>query len=283
MGKSVTAFKDLGKACSDLLTKDYKVKTIVDLKTTTPNGIVFKPTGTKSGDKFTGDCTATYDFGGGVELEAKVDTASVFSATLEAADNIVKGLKLTLDYESSDKALVGVAKCTADYKTDAINAKCTYDYTKSIAGIALTTAYQSLTMGCTADYNLTKAALKKYGAACTFVQPDYVVTAKMADELGKDGQVYSCSYYHKLSGDMQVGGELEKKMSKSDVGLTFGMAYKLDKDTTVKSKVDSAGHLFASYKQKISKLTTMTLAADIDTVNLNGNKHKFGMVINLTP
>jgi len=47
--------------------------------------------------------------------------------------------------------------------------------------------------------------------------------------------------------------------------------------------VDSDGILSASYKQVISKLTTMTLAAQIDTVNLSDNKHKFVMVLNLTP
>ena len=38
-----------------------------------------------------------------------------------------------------------------------------------------------------------------------------------------------------------------------------------------------------SYKQKISSLTTMTLAAQVDTVNLADNKHKFGLVLNITP
>jgi len=82
---------------------------------------------------------------------------------------------------------------------------------------------------------------------------------------------------------MQVGAELEKSSAKSDVGLAFGCTYKLDGATTVKGKVDSDGILSASYKQVISKLTTMTLAAQIDTVNLSDNKHKFGMVLNLTP
>lgn len=284
MGKTVTAFKDIGKACSDLLTKDYKVgKTTVELKTKTPNGITFTPTGTKSGDKFDGDVSAKYAFGGGVECEAKLNTKGVVCTTIEACDNITNGLTLTLDCETGKDSLLGAAKCTADYKQEMINAKCTYDYYSSVAGIALSTAYQSLTMGCSADYNIGKGDLTKYGAACQFVQPEFAVTAKLAETIGKaDGQVYTCSYYHKVSNEMQVGGELQKAMKKPDVNLAFGCTYKLDKDTTVKSKVDSAGHLFASYKQKISKLTTMTLAAEIDTVNLD-SKHKFGMVLNLTP
>ena len=81
----------------------------------------------------------------------------------------------------------------------------------------------------------------------------------------------------------QVGGELSKASDKTDVSIAFGCMYKLDKDTTVKSKVDSDGILTASYKQKISPLSTVTLAAAVDTVSLSENKHKFGMQLNLTP
>ena len=54
--------------------------------------------------------------------------------------------------------------------------------------------------------------------------------------------------------------------------------------STVKGKVNSDGMLFTSYKQKLSSLTTMTLAAQIDTINLGAdNKHKFGVALNFTP
>ena len=51
----------------------------------------------------------------------------------------------------------------------------------------------------------------------------------------------------------------------------------------MRSQVDSEGVVCTSYKQKISSLTTMTLAAQVDTVNLADNKHKFGLVLNITP
>lgn len=284
MGKAVTAFKDIGKACSDLLTKDYKVgKSTVELKTKTPNGITFTPTGTKSGDKFDGSCSAKGSIFG-IETEAKLDTKGLLSGTFEAVDSIYKGLTLKAECESGKSATLGKLDCTAEYKQDMLFAKLAYDYFGSVAGVQLSTAYNALTMGCSADYSLKKSALTKYGLACQYVAPDFVVAAKIDEAIGKsDGQVYTCSYYHKVSGDMQVGGEVKKPMKKNDLSLAFGCQYKLDKDTTVKSKVDSEGMLYASYKQKISKLTTMTLAAQIDTVNLSESKHKFGMVLNLTP
>ena len=48
------------------------------------------------------------------------------------------------------------------------------------------------------------------------------------------------AYYHKVSSEMQVGAEIKKAATKSDVDLAFGCLYKLDKNTTVKGKVRTA-------------------------------------------
>ena len=141
--------------------------------------------------------------------------------------------------------------------------------------------YGALTCGVDCAYATPKAALSKAVAACQYVQPDFVVGAKASHAKG--ATTLSCSYFHKVSGVMQVGVGLSKPLNKPDTDIEFGCAYKLDKDTTVKARVDSEGKLGTSYKQKISPLTTMTLAAQVDTVNLADNKHKFGLALNITP
>jgi len=282
MGKTATAFKDIGKACSDLLTKDYKVgKSTVEVKSKTSNGVTFTPEGTKAGDKFTGSLAAKYVFAAGIESEVKLLTSGVVEATIEGSP--MKDLVVTLDCarpEPSKPGLLSAAKCTMDYKKETCTAKVAYDIYPGALACAGSYVYDALTLGCSADYSTTKGALTKYGAACQFVQPDFSVIAKLATAVGKN-PCYTGMYYHKVSSDMQVGAELTHTSGK-DVGLAFGCMYKLDKDTTVKGKVDADGMLYSSYKQKLSPLATMTLAAQIDTVNLSENKHKFGMVLNVT-
>jgi len=141
--------------------------------------------------------------------------------------------------------------------------------------------YGALTCGVDGAYSTTKSALAKYTFACQFVQPDFIVSSKFAEAKG--AKTLSCGYYHNVSKVMQVGVNLSKPLAKPDVDIEFGSAYKLDKDTAVKAKVDSAGILATSYKQKISSLTTLTLAAQVDAVNLAENKHKFGLMLNITP
>ena len=216
-----------------------------------------------------------------------------------------------------------------------------------------------MTLGAECGYSTTKSALSKYTAACQYVQPDFTVSAKLAEVMKTPGTVFSGAYYHKVSSEMQVGAEIKKAATKSDVDLAFGCLYKLDKNTTVKGKVrtahrrpthepplstppppppppcrrlrrlrrlprppgayhsrtsfcvapspldgtarcapglhpnpnphpnpnqvDSDGKLFASFKQQLSPLTLLTLASEVETVNLNEGKHKFGMALSLTP
>jgi voltage-dependent anion channel protein 2 len=286
MGKTTTTFKDIGKACSDLLSKDFKVgKNTVELKSKTSNGVTFTPSSTKSGDKLTGQLAAKYTFAGGIESEATLTTGGVLSLTLEAVDAITKGLTATFDCETVAPGKAGVlssGKCTVDYKQEMYTGKASYDYYKGDLNAAASAGYLGMTLGCSADYSTVKSALTKYAGAFQFQQPDFTFCAKLSESIGKS-MVYTGSYYHNVSSGMQVGGELSKASDKTDVSIAFGCMYKLDKDTTVKSKVDSDGILTASYKQKISPLSTVTLAAAVDTVSLSENKHKFGMQLNLTP
>jgi voltage-dependent anion channel protein 2 len=282
MGKTATVFKDIGKTCSDLLTKDYKTgKNSVEVKSKTSNGVTFTPTAELAGTKFSGSLKAAFAVMG-IDTETTLNTGGTVASKFEMADALAKGACLTFETETADKgnAMLKKALCTLDYKTELFTCKSSYDYFKSQLTATASCVYDGFTLGCSADYGITSGALATYATACQFVQPDFTLVAKL--ESKKDGAAYTGMYYHKVSGDMQVGTELVKKSSKAGPDLAFGCMFKLDKDTTIKSKVDSEGILSASYKQKISPITTMTLAATIDTVKMEADKNKFGMALAMT-
>jgi len=287
MGKAATAFKDIGKACSDLLSKDYAVgKNTVEVKTKTSNGVTFTPKASKADSGVTGSLAAKYGFPGGVTGEATLTTGGVMSTSIETT-GLAKGLVVTLDAESASKgkSLLASGKATADYKTEMFTCKGSYDYYKGAASAAISAAFSGFAVGCSTDYSVAKGAMGSYAAAGQYSQSDFTVAAKLSEKVGgSDGQVYECTYMHKVSPDLQVGTEVKKMMKKDDVNLAFGCIYKLDKATTVKSKVDANGILSCSYKQVISPITTMTLAATVDTGKLSeGSKHKVGFALNVTP
>ena len=222
----------------------------------------------------------------GVEATATLNTSGSVDATCEATDLLTKGLVAKLEASTaSNGGLLSKALATFDFKQELFTAKASYEVYKGDAHAALSTAaLAGFTLGGSVDYSAQKGALTKYAAAGQFVQPEFTLCAKVSEAVGKPaGMTFAGSYFHKVSSEMQVGAELSKAMNKSDVALAFGCAYKLDKDTTVKSKVDSDGMLFGSYKAKISPMSTLTLATQIDTVKLAENNHKFGLELKIEP
>jgi voltage-dependent anion channel protein 2 len=285
-------FKDIGKSCTDLLTKDWAGgsnildKSEVKLESKTPNGIVFTPKATKNDTKLDGNLAAKYVMGGGMETEVTLATSGVLKGTFEAANVIAKGLVVKMECETpapGKSGLLSSGLTDVNYKTGPFDCKASYDFYKGDLTACASGTFSGVTLGAECGYSTTKSALSKYAAACQYVQPDFTVSAKMAEVMKTPGSVFSGAYYHKVSSTMQVGAEIKKAASKSDVDLAFGCLYKLDKSTTVKGKVDSDGKLFASFKQQLSPLTLLTLVSEVDTVNLNEGKHKFGMAMSLTP
>jgi voltage-dependent anion channel protein 2 len=286
MPKTATVFKDIGKLCNDLLSKDYKVgKNVVEVKSKTPSGVTFTPTATKSekGD-FSATLKAAYGILPWLDGECTFGTNGSVSLSLEAADALTKGLTLTAECDKATKeggSLLASANMIADYKSELFSCKTEYEMYKQTLLASCSTVYSTFAFGLDGSYSVAKGSLGKYACAMQFVQPDFTIASKMEDKSGS--KTLKCSYFHKVSGDMQLGVSIEKPLAKPDMTIEFGTAYKLDKDTTVKAKVDSDGILCASYKQKISPLTTMTLAAQVDTVQLSDSKHKFGLQLNVTP
>ena len=258
----------------------------------TPRAQTFTPKADKEDKKgktvVSGELKAAYMILPWLEGIGTFTTAGGMSSEFKATDLLVKGLLITAECEKAmadgDKPAKGFfakANMILEYKTDLMTCKTSFDYIKKDLLASCSTVYGAFTCG--ADCSLSPAGkLKKGAIAFQCVLPEYTVSGKYEMDPAKSDAV-SCSLYHKVSPLMQVGVAVKKPLSAAAFGVDFGCQYKLDKDTTVKSKVDADGKLSLAYKQKISSLTTMTLAAEINAVNLQASDHKFGLALNITP
>ena len=132
MGKTVTVFKDIGKACKDLLGKDYDVgKSTVEVKSKTSSGVTFTPKATKKGDKVDGSLKAAYGLLPWLDCEATLGTGGSLELSLEAA-KLLEGVTVTAECAtaSNGKGLLSSANLIAEYKSDLLSSKCSYDYYK---------------------------------------------------------------------------------------------------------------------------------------------------------
>ena len=167
MGKACTIYKDIGKSCGDLLSKDFKVgKTTVELKSKTASGVVrqrpktpwnwgfalpcvlssgpdrllhahlrsqtFTPTATRSGDAVSGELKAEYGFLPWLKGEAVFGTSGSMTALVEASDAIAKGLTMSAECERAapGKGLLASGNLILDYKQEAFTGKMSFDYYK---------------------------------------------------------------------------------------------------------------------------------------------------------
>lgn len=64
--------------------------------------------------------------------------------------------------------------------------------------------------------------------------------------------------------------------------LTMGGSYKIDPSTTVAGKISSAGTLGLAYKQNVTPVATLLLAAEVDTKDWASDTHKFGIGVTLS-
>jgi hypothetical protein len=176
---AASQFKDIGKACSDLLSKDFKTgKTTVEIESKTSSGITFTPLATKSGEKINGELKAKYGVSDGVEAECTITTAGGASLSLEAADLVTKGLVMTAECEHSGGAL-GSANFIAEYKSELFSSKCSFDYFKNslLANIS-TGLIDGVTVGLDCAYCTNTSKLGSTALAAQFVQPEFIVGAK---------------------------------------------------------------------------------------------------------
>lgn len=124
-----------GKACNDLLTKDYKVgKTTVEVKSKTPSGVTFTPTATKSGDSVSGTLKAAYNFLPWVSGEATFGTNGSVSMSCDATDALMKGMVLTAECERAAAGKPGFLaslNLISEYKSELLSCKASYDYYKA--------------------------------------------------------------------------------------------------------------------------------------------------------
>lgn len=280
----VAKFSDLGKAAADLLGKDFGVgKNTVELKTKAPDAVTFTTNGThKLGGAADASVQAECKPYTGLVVKGKIDTAGVTTTTVEADGHVAKGLKLILAAGTPplDKSgLLASASGGFEYSGPAVSALGSYDYLKGGATCSAVAAYARSAGGVSLAYDVAKGALKGYSAKLTYGMPTYALTGTCnADAKGKLN--YACSIFHTVSPDMQVAAEVTLADSKANVAAVASWA--IDKESTGKAKVDSSSMLGLSYKRKLSKATTLTIAGCFD-LNLDASKTKTGIALALAP
>jgi len=128
-------FNDIGKSAKDLLTKDFPTGAVkLEVKTTAPNGVVFKVTGNKDSKTgiIHGDLETKYsDKKNGLTFTETWTTSNHLNGKIELENNFAKGLKIELHTSLLPSVGQKTAKVGVHYKQPNVHTQASLDIFKT--------------------------------------------------------------------------------------------------------------------------------------------------------
>ncbi|KAJ3306779.1 Mitochondrial porin, partial [Gonapodya sp. JEL0774] len=175
-------------------------------------------------------------------------TSNVVSASVELQDTIVSGLKLALDGSILPAVGQRNARVGAEYKQDHIFLRTALDVFRGPTITSdLVVGADGVLVGGEVAYDVKSASVTKYNTALGYLAKDYAVTLHANNAFS----IFSAAYWHRVSPELEAGAKAiwDRKVELSGVGLEVGTKLVLDKDTSVKAKINNIGILGLGYTQ----------------------------------
>lgn len=264
-------FGDIGKAGNDLLNDDYKYEGKCEVKTKLESGINIKSTFTRA--EKDGSIGAVLELKKGVsivDVTAKLDQKGTANITLENS-TLVPKLKLKVDAAANGSA----TKISADYAHDLLMTCASVDVNKSVLAINSSFATSGVTVGTSTSFAYTKGKWSTPAVGAMYNGPNFQLAANVENL----GEKIGVTYHQSVSKELALALNLQQ-VDKKGVSLALGSAYKIDKDSSLKAKVDSTGLLSAIYQQKIRPQMTIKVSGQVNTMKLTqDNAHKIGVAL----
>jgi hypothetical protein len=304
------SFADIGKAASDLLSKDFTTgRASAELKASVPlSRCVFTASGASAAGMPGGSLQAELRPVRGLLAKLACDASGAFSPSVEA--QLLPALKLTLAARTKgapgpppsgccgggscgseaegDGCPIVSASVAADLSTPMLSARCEFErISQSGSGSVvlppsawLPLTGLPLTAGLSVGFDGKSGALTSKGFKLACTRPAGYSLAAYASQAGSARSV-GLSLHHALPlAGLQLATDLRRTAGRTQLGTA--VAYALDPTTTAKARVDSDAMVALSCKHRLSPKTTLTLAGRLD---LNGNPHKtqYGMHLAIAP
>lgn len=274
-------YGDLGKTAKDLFNKGYNYGTVkLDVKTKTENGIKFSLTGEHNTDvqKSLGTLEAKWGCSQhGITFCEKWNTDNVLKSELTAED-VVKGLKVTLDSSYSPASGKKSAVLKTAYKHDKflLNTDVDLDMNGPVVHNSLVFGHMGWLLGYQSSFDTAKSALTRNNCAVGYQAKDFTLHTNV-----NDGTEVGGSIYQKVNDQLGMGVSLSWSSVNNATRFALASKYQLDKYATLQAKVNNLSQIGLSYSQEMRPGVKLILSSLVDAKNINGGGHKLGLGLEL--
>jgi voltage-dependent anion channel protein 2 len=275
-------YGDLGKSARDVFGKGYHFSVMkLEVKTKTATGVEFSTEGSSNTDsgKVAGSLETKYkckDYG--LTFTEKWSTDNQLATKVELADKPIKGAKLVFDSTFSPQSGAKNGKIKADYKHDMVTVAADMDLNLGgpVVNASAVVGHQGWLAGYQMAFDTSKSQLTKNNFAIGFSNGDFTLHTNV-----NDGQVFGGSVHQKVNKDLETAVNLGWTASKNETNFGIGCKYALDKEASVRAKINNSSQVGLGYQQKLRDGVTITLSTLIDGKNFNQGGHKVGMALEL--
>jgi len=276
------SYADLGKQARDVFSKNYHFGLVkLDCKTKSRSGIEFTSSGTSLND--TGKIDGSFDVKykiteHGVTLKEKWTTDNQLNTEITAEDCISKGLKLSANINFAPQTGKKNAVMSAGFKGESFNTSTDLDYNggSPLVSASVVLAHQGWLAGAQLGFDASKNNLTKSNFAMGYTQNDFVLHSNV-----NDGKVFGASVFHKVRPDLQVGFSMNWNQGNQASQLGLGGVYIVDKDTSLRAKINNQGSLGLGLTHRLRDGIEVTLCSNVDVKNFSQGGHKLGFGLNL--
>lgn len=276
------SYADLGKQARDVFNKGYNFGVWkLDCKTKTDTGVEFSTSGHSNQEtgKVFGSLETKYKVPEyGLTFSEKWNTDNTLSTDVTHADKLVKGLKLTFEGSFAPQSGNKNGKVKASYGQDLVqvNSDVNLDCAGPIVNASAVVGWEGWLAGYQTAFDTQKAKLVTNNFALGYTNKDIAVTTNV-----NDGQEFNGSIFHKINGNLSGGVQLSWASGSNATKFGIGAQYNLDKDASVRAKVNNASQIGLGYQQKLRDGITLTLSTLVDGKNFNAGGHKIGLALEL--
>jgi len=278
---SPSSYADLGKAAKDLFSKGYHFGQYkAEVKTKTASGVEFTTNGTTDHEngKFVGNLETKYKWKDyGLTFNEKWNTDNTLATEVNVEDQLLKGLKLSLDTKFAPQSGKKSGKIKTEYKHDYVHTNLDLDLVSlNVFGSAVV-GYKGWLAGYQLVLDTSKTAkslLAQNNFAIGYIKDDLTLHAAV-----NDGSEFQASVFQKVNSKLETGVQLNWTVGSSDTKFGFGAKYCPDRDTTIRAKINNATQFGISYQHKVRDGVTLTLSSQLEGKTLNQGGHKFGIAL----
>jgi len=276
-------YADLGKSSRDVFGKGFHFGLVkLDVKTRTSTGVEFSSVGQSNIDtgKVSGHLETKYKMSDrGLTYTQKWTTDNQLATTVELQDNLVKGLKVSCDGNFSPSTGVKNGKIKADLRHDiaTVSADCDLNMSGPLLQGAVVIGHNGWLAGYQMAFDTGKSKLSKNNLSVGYSTGDFVIHTNV-----NDGNLFGGSLYQKVSPSLETGINFGWTASSNTTTFGIGAKYNLDKNGSVRAKINNSSQIGLGYQQKLREGITVTLSSLVDGKNFNQGGHKIGLALEMT-